>query len=66
MEKNLTIVIKCPFCGDHHDVKVNETAYKNWCCGELIQRAMPDLTPTQREQLVSGLCPDCQRGIFGD
>lgn len=65
MRKNLIIVIKCPFCGERHEVKVSEAAYNNWCGGELIQRAMPDLTPTQREQLVSGLCPSCQKGIFG-
>lgn len=65
MKKNLTITIKCPFCGDYHEVDVNETAYNNWRGGELIQNAMPDLTPTQREQLISGLCIKCQEKIFG-
>ena len=65
MKKNLTITIQCPFCGDFHEVDVNETAYNNWRGGELIQNAMPDLTPTQREQLISGLCIKCQEKIFG-
>ena len=65
MKKNLTITIQCPFCGDYHEVDVNEIAYNNWRGGELIQNAMPDLTPTQREQLISGLCIKCQEKIFG-
>jgi hypothetical protein len=65
MKKNLTITIQCPFCGEYHEVDVNETAYDNWQSGELIQNAMPDLTPTEREQLISHLCPACQVKIFG-
>jgi hypothetical protein len=65
MKKNLTITIQCPFCGDYHEVDVNEIAYDNWQSGELIQNAMPDLTPTEREQLISHLCPACQVKIFG-
>lgn len=66
MMKNLTITLQCPFCGDYHEVSVNETAYDKWCGGELIQNAMPDMTPTEREQLISGLCPKCQEKIFGN
>ena len=57
--------ITCPFCGADHEVKVNFKAYVNWINGELIQNAMPDLTPTEREQLISKLCPKCQEKIFG-
>ena len=61
----LTIEIKCPFCGSTHFVNVNEEHYYKWLDGELIQRAMPELTPTEREQLISKLCPMCQDEIFG-
>lgn len=63
--KNLTVVIGCPFCRKEHHVKVNEDAYYRWQNGELIQNAMPDLSPTEREQLISNLCPECQEIIFG-
>ena len=63
--RNHVIVCTCPFCGDLHEVTVNFEAYGNWLGGELIQRAMPDLTPTEREQLISGICPECQAGVFG-
>lgn len=65
MKKNLTIAIQCPFCHEYHEVNVNETAFDLWMAGELIQNAMPDLTPTEREQLISKLCPECQKKVFG-
>jgi len=57
----------CPFCGKEHDVRVSESAYYRWAFdGELIQYAMPELSATEREQLISQICPDCQKKIFGD
>lgn len=63
--RDTIIAITCPFCGADHEVEVNFQKYINWMGGELIQRAMPDLTPTEREQLISHICPKCQEGIFG-
>lgn len=65
--KMLTVNIKCPICGNKHEVKVNPQGYYDWALGgALIQRALPELSPTEREQLISGLCPKCQRTIFGE
>ena len=61
----IDVAITCPFCGKDHAVKVNLAQYEAWQNGELIQNAMPDLTPTEREQLISGLCPKCQAEMFG-
>ena len=58
--------LTCPLCGKDHTVEVSLTGYIEWKRGELIQNAMPDLTPTEREQLISGLCPKCQSEIFGE
>lgn len=63
--RNTTVAITCPFCGANHEVKVDFIAYTNWLDGELIQNAMPDLTPTEREQLISRICPKCQEKFFG-
>lgn len=61
-----TVHIICPFCRREHYVEdVPVRGFDRWQDGELIQRALPDLTPTQREQLISNLCPDCQRKVFG-
>ena len=61
----IDVSIICPFCGEDHAVEVNLAQYEAWQNGELIQNAMPDLTPTEREQLISGLCPKCQAEMFG-
>ena len=62
----IDVLIICSFCGEVHTVEVNLAQYKAWQNGELIQNAMPDLTPTEREQLISGLCPKCQAEISGE
>ena len=55
----------CPFCGSHHSVTVDEMQYTSWQRGTLIQRAMPTLSETEREQLISHICPKCQEKFFG-
>lgn len=62
----INVANRCPMCGKTHSVEVNLTAYEKWQNGELIQNAMPKLSPTEREQLISGFCPDCQTVIFGN
>jgi hypothetical protein len=56
----------CPFCGSHHSVVVDEMQYISWQKGTLIQKAMPTLSATEREQLISHICPKCQVSIFGE
>lgn len=63
--RDTIIAITCPFCRADHEVEVNFEEYVNWVSGELIQSAMPSLTPTEREQLISHICPKCQETIFG-
>jgi hypothetical protein len=36
-----------------------------WKAGGLIQRVFPDLTPGERELMVSRTCPECWDRIFG-
>ena len=61
----MEVLIKCPMCGKTHSVEVDFDEFCAWQSGELIQVAMPNLTPTEREQLISDLCPECQEKIFG-
>ena len=60
------VVMTCTFCGKFHLVEVDLEQFEAWQNGELIQNAMPDLTSTEREQLISGLCPKCQAKMFGE
>lgn len=60
----INVEIICPFCGAEHSVEVYLAQFEDWQNGELIQKAMPDLTPTEREQLISRMCPKCQAEVF--
>ena len=62
--KEVCVSLQCPFCGRGHEVEVNEMDYWDWEDGVLAQDAFPYLSATEREQLISHLCPDCQRDIF--
>ena len=65
MMMDIRIDMRCPFCGKEHSVEAREhdlIAYNN---GQLAQHAFPYLSSTQREQIISHICPECQEGIFG-
>ena len=62
---SVIISMVCPVCGNEHTVEVSEYAYYQWEDGTLIQDVMPTLSATEREQLISHLCPSCQKDIFG-
>lgn len=61
----LTLELRCPFCGSAHSVTAPEAGVRAWQGGELIQHALPTLSPAEREQLISRICPKCQEDIFG-
>ena len=66
MIMRIDVEMTCPFCGESHAVEVNLAGFEAWQNGELIQRGLPELSPTEREQLISGLCPKCQAEMFGE
>ena len=57
--------ILCPVCGDLHSVQVDWRDLSAWSdFGVLAQDAFPYLSATEREQLISHLCPECQKNFF--
>jgi len=62
--KEVCVSLQCPFCGRGHEVEVNEMDYLDWKDGTLAQDAFPYLSATEREQLISQLCPTCQHKFF--
>ena len=60
----IKVEIQCPFCGTIHSVFVDADGFNAWANGTLIQDALPGLSATEREQIISCLCPDCQKDIF--
>lgn len=49
-----------PFTGKKHewDLPVTEEQISAWLAGTLIQNAMPQLTPEEREFIKTGLTPE--------
>lgn len=63
-ENKVSVMLTCPFCRKAHEVEVNYFDFWNWENGMLAQEAFPYLSATEREQLISELCPDCQKEFF--
>ena len=62
----ITIKEKCigSTCPHHILIDVNRADFKRWINGTLIQVAMPELSPSERESLVTGFCEACQDDMF--
>jgi hypothetical protein len=60
----MKVITKCRFCKKLYDFEVNKDDFKKWQDGELIHKAMPKLTTSQRELLISQTCDSCWDEIF--
>ena len=56
----------CPKCNKPSYVDIPKDAYEKWQFGLLIQDAWPEGSTTEHETLISGICTDCQEGVFND
>lgn len=56
----------CPLCKSTTWLSVPVEAYEAWQMGMTIQHAWPDGSATDRETLISGICPECQKETFED
>jgi len=48
------------------DLDITQDQLDSWLGGQLIQDAMPNLTPDEREFLISGTTPEEWKDIFGE
>ena len=55
----VTVSTVCPYCGQEHNIKCNVRGLIKWRMGDYIQNALPDLTPAEREMLMTGICDEC-------
>lgn len=55
-----------PFSGKANtmDIPVTKQQIERWRAGVLIQNAMPDLTPDQREFIMTGITPEEWNATF--
>lgn len=63
----MKLTISCVSCRKSYHLEVNREGYNAWRYGGmLIQNALPDLTASERELLISGLCDTCYAGPDDD
>lgn len=62
----INIIKRCPVCGGDKSYGMNVTIdqIEDWKAGTLIQNAMPQLEPDEREVFITGMCYDCQSQVF--
>lgn len=60
----MKIETTCPKCNNQQEINVDENDYNSWKSGKLIQNAMPYLTASQREALMTGVCDPCWNELF--
>lgn len=53
------MIVRCRYCKEDFDIPVTDEQLSAWQNGALIQRVMPELSPDQRELLISGICGIC-------
>ena len=57
---------RCPCCGIGTCLALDIEAVADWRNGALAQDVFPELSATDRETIISGLCEECQSEIFGE
>lgn len=64
----VAIEFNCPICGESQELMVELRDWKKFIKGikeeiDIEDIIMPYLTPTEVTQLLSHICPDCQKKI---
>ena len=63
----IRLAIKCPHCSKINNIYMSKKKYDEYINQkDLIQNIFPDITPQEREILISGICPDCWNEIFSN
>lgn len=58
------MIINCVHCRKPISISITEEQYNNWNQNNYIQDEFPQLTPAEREMLLSGICEDCWNILF--
>ena len=62
----LVIKRSCVVCSKQLVVRVPKEGYDQWINGLSIQKAMPHVSDSDREVLLSGICSECFDKIFAE
>jgi hypothetical protein len=56
---------RCPNCGARGEVNVREASARLWARGALLREAFPELSAGLREQILTGIHPECWDAYLG-
>lgn len=62
----IKLQVTCKLCKHTYTVLVEADGYKRWKQGELIQRALPNVSADACELLKSRICGTCFDKLFND
>lgn len=66
MSETISHSVRCRCCNGVSKLKLPASGFFKWQVeGALIQNAMPQLSPDERELLISGTCGTCFDKMFG-
>lgn len=56
---------ECPLCLAYNSIEVDKDKFDRWRAGEFAQYVWPDMTPSEREVLITGTHLKCWDQLFG-
>ena len=60
-----TVYKVCQECGKKNYIEMSDEQYQKYTEGsDLIQRIFLEMSPAQREILITGICEDCWNKLF--
>jgi hypothetical protein len=48
----------CPNCRKESTIELDAEKYRRWVAGEHVQNVWPELSMGEREQIMTGFCPN--------
>ncbi len=54
----------CTYCGKTSMVDLERDKYRRWKSGEHVQVVWPEMSPDEREMLITGIHPACWDSMF--
>ena len=66
--EHLDVTNTSNYSGREHTIriKITPSQFTLWCSGALIQEAFPELTPDEREFIISGITKEEWNELFGE
>lgn len=55
----MALIVRCAGCHKTFELAATPDQIRRWRAGEHIQNVMPNLTPGERELLISQTCNSC-------